>query len=337
MKNCSNRNCDVKYEGRSKYCSKECNKKELNLKRIKKLNLRFVNLKESYDYLVCPECEQKVVEITNNHCKMHGCTTNEFKEKHNLKYLQCEKKRNNFAEINPWNEHGGKYSPFSEKNEKYDKKWHENWAKNHSEFQKISDTNLFRPENWDNQEKYKKFQLRDNQYFIDKYGEEEGKKRAQVRIDKWQDSLTAKSQEEIDDINKRKFSAGGHSKISQELFEMLDYQNKGARYGINGGEYRVKFNNGKHASFDFHLLETKKVIEFNGDVWHANPNFYKKSDKPLKKFFNAKITAEEIWAKDKERQILIESLGYEVFIVWENDYKNNKKEIIKQCLNFLKK
>ena len=167
---------------------------------------------------------------------------------------------------------------------------------------------------------------------IEKHGLEEGARIWQERQDKWQDTLTSKSQEEIDEINKSKFSGGGFSKISQELFDSIGV--KESRYGTNGGEYRVKLNSGKHTSFDY--FSNGKVIEFNGDLWHANPVKYKEDDKPLEtKFFGNMIAAKEIWDKDAKRLREIKELGYEVLVVWELEYKNNKSETVQKCINFL--
>lgn len=45
---------------------------------------------------------------------------------------------------------------------------------------------------------------------------------------------------------------------------------------LMAGEYRIKLSNGRHVSFDF--LSNNKVIEFNGDLWHANPMIFSESD-----------------------------------------------------------
>ena len=169
---------------------------------------------------------------------------------------------------------------------------------------------------------------------IEKHGLEEGTRIWQKRQDKWQDTLTSKSQEEIDSINKSKFSGGGFSSISQELFRNINISE--SRYGTNGGEYRIKLNSGKHVSLDY--FYNGRVIEFNGDLWHANPKKYKEDDKPLEtKFFGNTITAKDIWNKDAKRLEEIKELGYEVLVIWESEYRNNKTETINKCMKFLNK
>lgn len=341
MKLCENRKCKKEHNERSKYCSIECRTAEQNNLRIDRLNSRFDGMTEGYDYLVCPECSQKVVEIVNSHCAMHGCTTDEFKRKHNLEYLQCGSKRENFKNYNPWKDHGGKCSPFSKNNPNYNKDWHEQFAKEHSERQTGSVSNPFCREYYDSDSDYRKAQATFTlEKCIETLGEEEGTRRWKERQGKWQDTLTSKSQEEIDRINKSKFSGGGYSQNSQDLFNLVlnniteEYKNE-IRFATNGGEYRQKLNSGKHISFDFKFRN--KIIEFSGDLWHANPRKFKPEDKPLEsKFFGNQTTAKEIWDKDEKRFNEVQQLGYEVLIIWEMDYKKDPEGALKQCLDFLK-
>ncbi len=38
----------------------------------------------------------------------------------------------------------------------------------------------------------------------------------------------------------------------------------------------------------FVVLDNKKIIEFNGDKWHANPKTYKENDIPMRGINNKK-------------------------------------------------
>ncbi len=71
------------------------------------------------------------------------------------------------------------------------------------------------------------------------------------------------------------------------------------------------------------------VIEINGDYWHANPKFYKNNDIIVR--WTGETLAENIWKFDVERQKQIESFGYKIINLWENDIKNNF-EYIKEML-----
>jgi len=168
---------------------------------------------------------------------------------------------------------------------------------------------------------------------IEKYGEIEGQTKWQERQNKWQNTLLSKSQEEIERINNSKmWKSGMVSKISQELFNALAIPN--ARYGQNtDGEKLIKLSSGKNVMVDY--FYNGKIIEFFGDYWHANPIKYSKRQK-LKRVSNRMITdVEEIWKKDKERISQLEELGYEVLVIWENDYRKNKHEIINKCRDFI--
>jgi hypothetical protein len=78
-------------------------------------------------------------------------------------------------------------------------------------------------------------------------------------------------------------------------------------------------------------MANKKIIEYNGDFWHANPNIYPPN------FINprTKINAVDKWEIDRIKLQYAQDQGYEVLVVWESDFKKNKEEIIKQCIQFL--
>ncbi len=100
------------------------------------------------------------------------------------------------------------------------------------------------------------------------------------------------------------------------------------------GEYRIKLSNGKHASFDFLLGD--KVIEFNGDKWHANPKLFNEDDYININTAIKNIPAKEIWEKDRIRHELVKEQGYEVLTIWEKEYNENPEEVKQRCLRFLK-
>ena len=85
-------------------------------------------------------------------------------------------------------------------------------------------------------------------------------------------------------------------------------------------------------NYDFVVLDNKKIIEFNGDKFHANPNKFKSSDIPLKFL---KKTSEEIWLLDKIKIEKAISNGFDVKIIWESDYLKNKNQILLECIKFI--
>lgn len=73
-----------------------------------------------------------------------------------------------------------------------------------------------------------------------------------------------------------------------------------------------------------------KIIELNGDFFHANPKKYKSDDLIFKS-----ITANDIWDKDQKRIECFNSNGFETLIIWESDYHLNKEIILNKCYDFL--
>ena len=200
--------------------------------------------------------------------------------------------------------------------------------------------------------------------FIERYGEEEDTKRWKERQIKWQKTLNDKSLEEKQRINKLKgatlrnmikkwgeiegterydnlckkrseISSNGafYSLVSQKLFyELLKYINdkENVKYATYNGEKVI------HDQLHYYLYDfcyNKKIIEFNGDIWHANPTIYKETDtpNPYLKF----TTSKEIWQHDNNKNNIAKNKGYEILVIWEKDYNENKNQVISECLNFL--
>ena len=82
------------------------------------------------------------------------------------------------------------------------------------------------------------------------------------------------------------------------------------------------------------VIIDKKIIEFNGDFWHANPNIYKKFDSIAGVGCPSKI-AFEIWEADENRMDNLKRMGYSVMVVWEYDWLNNRERIIEEIKKYL--
>lgn len=78
-------------------------------------------------------------------------------------------------------------------------------------------------------------------------------------------------------------------------------------------------------------MANNKIIEYNGDFWHSNPDVYRHD------YVNprTKIKAVDKWALDSIKIRYAQSQGYEVLVIWERDFKNNTEETIKKCIQFL--
>ena len=128
--------------------------------------------------------------------------------------------------------------------------------------------------------------------------------------------------------------SGKYSKISQIFFNRLSQFFCDLEYANHPKEYcfRCDLN---FFFVDCICKEQKKIIEFNGDFWHANPKIFKKNS--ILNFPGKKMIAHDLWNLDKKRLDKIKNLGYEVFIVWENDVMKNFNNMIEGCKKFLNK
>lgn len=179
---------------------------------------------------------------------------------------------------------------------------------------------------------------------INKYGEEEGRRRRKDILSKKKMCLSnfvrcygeeegeLKYNEWLNKINLQK----SYSKISQELFEDIYFNFKHDK--IYFATLNKEFNrfNGVDRCYFFDFVDTKnkKVIEFNGDMWHANPEKFSPED-VVNPFTQQK--AGDIWDYDQQKINFISNLGYSVLVVWESDYRENKDAVLELCLEFLRR
>ena len=70
---------------------------------------------------------------------------------------------------------------------------------------------------------------------------------------------------------------------------------------------------------------TNTIYEFYGDYWHGNPNKYKLDD--INESCNKKF--EELYNNTISREIDIINMGYNIISMWEFDYKDLSKKLIK--------
>jgi G:T-mismatch repair DNA endonuclease (very short patch repair protein) len=118
------------------------------------------------------------------------------------------------------------------------------------------------------------------------------------------------------------------SKISQALFDEIVKSSSIKSNEVLYGKTE-KYLNG----YFYDLTYKNKIIEFNGDYWHANPLKYS-NDKTLRMVCETRLV-EDIWARDVKKINHAISNGYEVKIVWENDFVNRREDIIKECIEWL--
>jgi len=118
-----------------------------------------------------------------------------------------------------------------------------------------------------------------------------------------------------------------HTSLSKPQKEIIDFLSKNTEFTILC-DFPMHIKE-KCYKVDVLIKETNTIIEFNGTYWHTDPRFYKKD------YFHKRkqMTAEEIWKKDEERINSLQSLGYNVEIIWEFDYNDNKEKILSEIIN----
>lgn len=157
--------------------------------------------------------------------------------------------------------------------------------------------------------------------YIKRYGQEEGYKKWEERQCKWKSSLQQSF------IQNR-----GQKYIVQSIFAEEAILNICNQLNIEVPKKELFLpseNNRRGYLYDFNYKN--KIIEFNGDYWHCNPKTWKSKD-----FHNTmKITAQEKWDNDKIKFENAINKGYQVLVIWESEYKENKDATIKKCIEFL--
>lgn len=140
-------------------------------------------------------------------------------------------------------------------------------------------------------------QRRNLDFFIEKYGCEEGNERYAA-------------------FNKKRISATrgtNVSKLEKNILSLVLEEYKDAENTCTLGKYVV----------DIFVPSKNLIIEIYGDYWHCNPIYWKPNE------YNKTLhmTAQEKWQKDKDRIENLQSQGYTTIVLWENEIKNNNFNI----------
>lgn len=188
------------------------------------------------------------------------------------------------------------------------------------------------------------------------YGEDEGRRRWKKRTENWLTTLNNKTDEEKELINlKRSHSvegimARGHSfeeamdiyndlvdrlssvsTNSQILFEKIaDIIGDDGIYYHNLN-YEKNFGNKR---VDFYDTKSNIVVEYLGDLYHANPKTYEADDIIKTHFFVKK--AKDIWQEDRTRELILENkFGLQIYNIWENIFLKDQDLIAQQIAQFI--
>lgn len=126
----------------------------------------------------------------------------------------------------------------------------------------------------------------------------------------------------------------GRSMICDRFIEdlILSINNKEITDNFLYGENeKFIYDNIKKQANRYDLCYKNKIIEFNGDFWHGNPKIFKPEDIHKVK----KIKCSEIWENDERKNESAKEHGYEIYVIWDSEYVNNKEKIIENCKKFL--
>ena len=155
--------------------------------------------------------------------------------------------------------------------------------------------------------------------FISAYGEKEGREIYEKYLNGTKDRKT-------------------YSKFSKIFFDELKQEltNNGVDVDVfYGDDEHWRWSKSKKIYFfDFYIPKIKLVIELNGDYWHCNPKIYREDYVHELRH----LVAIEIWKIDEERENTIrDEMGLNLIVVWENDIRKNRKEIISSLVTDIKK
>lgn len=288
-------------------------------------------------FVQCGVCGYRSSDLAQ-HPTIHGLTQEQYRTSHGD--IKCKDLRDKtIGEKNPGFNHGGKLSPFSKKFVNYKDDTTIQELKDKAVHTKIkNNTNpltvsYYTTKGYTKEEAEQLIVNRQTTFSLDKciekHGEEAGKDIWQQRQDKWMATMNSKTDEEIAEINKKKIYRNGmSSKQEKQLVEMI--RNAGVDIET---QYIIKRQDIKNRYYSYDIFYNNKIIEYNGDIWHANPTKYKKEDVP--RFPSNEKTSAEIWDKDKTKLETAEANGYSVLVIWESDFKTDKTKVIKECISYL--
>lgn len=208
----------------------------------------------------------------------------------------------------------------------------------------------------DAENKISQIQTRDLDFFINKYGYDNGmyayNNMINKRVEKWllkpiedkkiinkskgrtyEQLVIEKGKEVADEIINRRLSSCSNSisNESKEFFIKLDnimdnYYKNNSITGYKGNERWVVTNN-KMYFLDYVIDNC--IIEYNGSFWHGDSRLFKKDDFILGK------SVSEIWNYDKLKVENLQKLGYNILVIWSLDVKEDIDREINKCKDFL--
>lgn len=87
----------------------------------------------------------------------------------------------------------------------------------------------------------------------------------------------------------------------------------------------IRLPNPHIGPYDYGNLITKKLVEFYGTYWHADPRFFKNDHM----FTQKNQTADQIHSRDQAKRTYAINQGFQVFVIWEHDWCKNKATVLR--------
>jgi very-short-patch-repair endonuclease len=187
-------------------------------------------------------------------------------------------------------------------------------------------------------------------YFIEKYGAEDGKARFEryckmkshsyeAYLERFSGDADLASKALADFYAVRTTDLYNSSAVCKKFCAMLHKKisavgNFSVFYADYTQEYYFGIPGYGRAIVDFYVKELQKVVEFYGDYWHCNPKIYKHDDIIKHPGASGKLV-NEVWEHDRRREDAIKSLGVDVMVVWESDFRENPDSIVDVVCNWL--
>lgn len=279
------------------------------------------------ELVTCQICGERYGSLSGHLMDAHGITSDAYREKFPgapvvSEALSKKFSENTKGENNPGYQHGGRLSPWSDKNQALSPE-QVGESKRKAKAGYTPDKRSTRIEYWIargyTEEEAKQKLIERQRTFtlekcIEKHGEVKGRQVHAARQEKWN----------------RSYKKSNYSKVSQLLFWRVYEQmtvhdvddiffaqfNRGIKQedlSVNL-EYTLRLGN-TSVKPDFYLASQKKVIEFDGDYWHSDVHG----------------GAERSRVRDQQ---LVEA-GYSVLHIRECDYRSDPDLAVAQCVEFL--
>lgn len=154
------------------------------------------------------------------------------------------------------------------------------------------------------------------------------KKLCEGRNNFWNNITKEQLNELVKKISKTKEKNGFfNSKLENRFCEILN--------SLNISYIRQFHLKGSTHPYDFRLLNTKIIIEINGDYWHANPLKYNENDYIQYPRIGL-IKVKDVWENDKKYINHANNCGFKVINIWEDTMnKMTNEELSNYFINLL--